>query len=95
MERERERERNTPCNKLQNSFLKKNKHDRKSGPKTSTGQTDYRAAKIATNQKNCGLACWFASGERAFFPFAASLYMLKEKHRASFAALFATSSETG
>jgi len=35
---------------VQNSFLQKKK--KKSGPKTSTGQTDYRAAEIATNQKN-------------------------------------------
>ncbi len=36
-----------------NSFLKKKKKKKKKKrPKTSTGQTDYRAAEIATNQKN-------------------------------------------
>ncbi len=59
-ERERERETHpatnfkarasTSCSKL--FFEKKKKHNRKSGPRTSTGQTDYGAAEIATNQKN-------------------------------------------
>jgi hypothetical protein len=36
-----------------NSFLKKKKKKKKKKrPKTTTGQTDYRAAEIATNQKN-------------------------------------------
>lgn len=58
--RHREREEHTlqqtsklvPQLLVQNSFLKKKtKNNRKGGPKTSTGQTDYRAAKIAINQK--------------------------------------------
>jgi len=56
---EREREEHTlqqtsklvPQLLVQNSFLKKKtKNNRKGGPKTSTGQTDYRAAEIAINQ---------------------------------------------
>jgi hypothetical protein len=59
--REREREEHTlqqtsklvPQLLVQNSFLKKKKkkNNRKGGPKTSTGQTDYRAAEIAIDQK--------------------------------------------
>jgi hypothetical protein len=50
-ERESEREKHT-LQQTSKLFFEKKKHNRKSCPKTSTGQTVYRAAKIATNQKN-------------------------------------------